>query len=292
MKNFLIFLSGFNFLLAKEINLELNVVDETGQPVSSAHCVLQFKKIGSDKIEVINSDTSSKGDLKATANTLESLYIEVNKSGYYQARLYDIPSNQDFKQTVKLSSKINPIALYVRHHTGNQSEGLKFPSVDEWYEYDLKVGDWIQPMGKGITPDFKMRLHCEEKSLSHTYLELEAVDTSAGFQPASEIILYSELKLPHHAPQSNYTKRIVINGADWENYQGVFLRSRVQVDKYGDIISANYGKIQGPIILSRRGTIGLTHYFNGTPNDRNLEFDPSKNLLKQDNELTSPRFEP
>ena len=84
----------------------------------------------------------------------------------------------------------------------------------------------------------------------------------------------------------------MINGADWENYRGIFYRSRVQLDKDGKLISANYGKIQGPITINRQGSIGMTHYFNGTPNDRNLEFDPSKNLLKIAGDLSSPQFEP
>jgi hypothetical protein len=66
----------------------------------------------------------------------------------------------------------------------------------------------------------------------------------------------------------------------------------VQLDKDGKVISAHYGKIQGPITLNREGSVGLTHYFNGKPNDRNLEFDPSKNLLKPDSDLGSPQFEP
>jgi len=272
--------------------VELQVTDQTGSPVPAAQCIVQFNKADSGKVEVVNGQTNADGAFKATANTLESLYVEVNKSGHYQARLYDISGSQDLKQLIKLPQRINPTALYVRHHTGNPSEGLKFPKNDQWYEYDLKVGDWVQPHGKGIVADIKMRLHCDKESLAQTYLELEAVDASAGFHSVAEVISYSELKLPHQATESNYAKTLVINGADWENYRGIFYRSRVQLDKDGKVISAHYGKIQGPITLNREGSAGMTHYFNGKPNDRNLEFDPSKNLLKTDNELGSPQFEP
>ena len=292
MKTLAYILMGMNLLSAKEIHIDLQVADQIGNPVSAAQCIIQFNKAESGKVDVVTGQTNADGVFKATANTLESLYIEVNKSGHYQARLYDIAGNQDLKQTIQLPFKLNPIGLYVRHHTGNQDEGLRFPKNDQWFEYDLKVGDWIQPHGKGIVADIKMRLHCDKESLAQTYLELEAIDASAGFYVVDEIISYSELKLPHQAPENNYSKTLVINGADWENYRGIFLRSRVLLNKDGKIISANYAKIQGPIIVSRRGTIGLTHYFNGTPNDRNLEFDPSKNLLKTDNELGSPQFEP
>ncbi len=292
MRNLLSIFFVLNLLTAKEISLALNIVDQTQYPIPQAQCILQFNRADSGKTEVVTGSTDTDGNFTAKVNTLESLYIEVSKPGYYQARLYDIPGNQDIRQILKLPAKINPTALYVRHHSGNTSEGLKFSKTSQWFEYDLKAGDWVQPKGKGIVADVKMRLHCDAKSLSNTYLELEAIEASAGFYVVDEIISYSELKLPHAAPEVNYVKTLVINGADWENYRGIFYRSRVQLDKDGKVISAHYGKIQGPITLNRQGVIGFTHYFNGTPNDRNLEFDPSKNQLKLDNDLGSPQFEP
>ena len=292
MRNLLSIFFVLNLLTAKEISLALNIVDQTQHPIPQAQCVLQFNRADSGKTEVVTGSTDTDGNFTAKVNTLESLYIEVSKPGYYQARLYDIPGNQDIRQILKLPAKINPTALYVRHHSGNISEGLKFPKTSQWFEYDLKAGDWVQPKGKGIVADVKMRLNCDAKSLSNTYLELEAIEASAGFHIVDEIISYSELKLPHQASESNYVKTLVINGADWENFRGIFIRSRVQLDKDSKITSANYGKIQGRITLNRQGVIGFTHYFNGTPNDRNLEFDPSKNQLKLDNDLGSPQFEP
>jgi hypothetical protein len=48
--------------------------------------------------------------------------------------------------------------------------------------------------------------------------------------------------------------------------------------------SALYGKIQGDMRFlvgtkAPRAGIGFTYYLNPTPNDRNVEFDPSQNLL-------------
>jgi hypothetical protein len=79
---------------------------------------------------------------------------------------------------------------------------------------------------------------------------------------------------------------------EWENYRGIFLRTRVETDKEKKVLVANYSKIQGPIIINRQGLVGFTHYFNDKPNDRNLEFDPTQNLLKHDDELTDPQFKP
>ena len=61
-----------------------------------------------------------------------------------------------------------------------------------------------------------------------------------------------------------------------------FFRVRTKKDEAGKIVSANYGKIRGPLdfgFRGRRNGLGMTYYFNPTPNDRNMEFDPSRNLF-------------
>jgi hypothetical protein len=59
-------------------------------------------------------------------------------------------------------------------------------------------------------------------------------------------------------------------------------------------VACNYGKIHGPIrfwIEPPEATLSMTYYLNPTPNDRNLEFDPKKNLftdLKPDERVYEP----
>jgi hypothetical protein len=48
---------------------------------------------------------------------------------------------------------------------------------------------------------------------------------------------------------------------------------RSKLDEDGNIISANYGNNYGDFM-------SFIYNFNPTPNDRNVEFDPSRNLLK------------
>jgi hypothetical protein len=139
------------------------------------------------------------------------LYLEVNKDNYYSSRIYDLSTQQDLKKIIKLQEKINPTALYVRYHSGNSSESLKFPKMDQWYNYDFKAGDWVQPYGKGITTDLKMRLHCEPESLAHSYLEIETIEELSGVFLTCDLNDYSELRLPHCAPEGDYTKSIKIS---------------------------------------------------------------------------------
>jgi hypothetical protein len=51
-----------------------------------------------------------------------------------------------------------------------------------------------------------------------------------------------------------------------------YFRVRTKVDDRGNIVSAHYGKIYGDFMQ-------FAYYYNPTPNDRNIEFDPKQNLL-------------
>ena len=64
--------------------------------------------------------------------------------------------------------------------------------------------------------------------------------------------------------------------------QGYFFRVRT-MEENGQIIAANYGKITGDIEIEARDSktcyIAFTYYLNPTSNDRNLEWDTTKNLI-------------
>jgi hypothetical protein len=61
------------------------------------------------------------------------------------------------------------------------------------------------------------------------------------------------------------------------------LRINTEIDKNGKIISANYVRLMNNVnlfgVLAPTQGAVFTYYFNPTPNDRNLEFDPSRNLF-------------
>jgi hypothetical protein len=52
------------------------------------------------------------------------------------------------------------------------------------------------------------------------------------------------------------------------------------LDEGGKVKSALYGKVMGPILCGAQGYVQFTYYLNPNPNDRNMEFDPTKNLFK------------
>lgn len=63
-------------------------------------------------------------------------------------------------------------------------------------------------------------------------------------------------------------------------------RVRTVVDEKGHIVRARYGKIYGPVeygenLTTSNGLMRFTYYLNPTDNDRNLEFDPARNLFPE-----------
>ena len=99
-----------------------------------------------------------------------------------------------------------------------------------------------------------------------------------------EFLPYSRLKMPHEAPVGGFqpTWRYLADDRTPSDYRmdvGFFLRIRVQRDAMGAITSAHYVKLMGDILLDPSGSLGFAYYFNPTPGDRNLEFDPERNLL-------------
>ena len=115
------------------------------------------------------------------------------------------------------------------------------------------------------------------------------------YEEEKHFMSYSELKLPHLAPESGYEptrhyEASTYKGRLLERQVGLFLRTRVKLDTDGKIISANYAKIYGDIYFDARGEVKFGYYYNQTPNDRNLEFDLSRNLLKLESIQDNPNY--
>lgn len=101
---------------------------------------------------------------------------------------------------------------------------------------------------------------------------------------------YCKLKMPHKAPEDGYTQEITLTETQDNSgirpdlahcrermvNNGLYLRVRTQLDKDGNVVSANYAKIVGP-----QGS-GFDIFYNPTPNDRNLEYDLKTNLRWQE----------
>ncbi len=216
--------------------------------------------------------------------------------------------------TLTLRAVKDPIALIAR-----QME-YEIPIKDTWVGFDLEISDWVEPYGKGEKEDLLFRYSNEFLGYRISDQKLEKLKKMKAGKPdwteekqkyfygswigAVEIkftgedegitfvtksngyIAESQLRMPHEAPTEAYEAEIawsdVRNGQFMpRNADGYFLRLRV-VKRGDEIIKANYAKINEEVKFDPRGKITFSYCYNPTINDRNLEFDPDKNLLQLD----------
>jgi len=286
------------------------VSDDTGQPLAGAKATIKFLKIGGE--DVNSGLTDENGEFNARTAMSLGTYLQAEKVGHYMARLdnlnnFHIPVGRAM-MPFTLPRVVDPIALHAV-----RISSIKLPVQNEWLGFDLAAADWVQPYGKGQVADIRFRFTNEFKGWNYSdeemrqsrhinkdkseeeirayygkwrgKLEVSFPNPQDGLIEETERYwYYNELRLPHRAPTSGYQPGKHYETNTYEQRQrdrlvGYFLRTRVKHDERGDIISANYAKIYEEIRFDARGTVSFWYYFNPTPNDRNLEFDPARNLF-------------
>ncbi|MDP1579479.1 MAG: carboxypeptidase-like regulatory domain-containing protein [Candidatus Didemnitutus sp.] len=294
-------------------DLTLRVTDEAGAVLNGARVQVVFHGVGRD--DVREGETNERGEFSANTAMTLGTWIRVEKEGYYPAfwgndNAANVPVGKA-TMSVVLPQMRNPTALHAaRMHYA------KLPAQNEWLGFDLEVADWVSPHGRGKVADVRFRFFNEfkgwtpsEKKLTSArlanpdksetemrffygkwsgVLELSFPNSKEGLIEKQENYwYYSELRLPHDAPENGYQAGLRYEANTYElrpgkRLVGYFLRTRVKLDARGEIVSANYAKIYDEILFDPRGTVSFWYYFNPTPNDRNLEFDPAKNLFPVD----------
>ena len=288
-------------------SVSVRVHDELGQPLEGAQVQLGFTRNYDATNVVIRQGMSDKnGVFSASAVTSGYIGIRVTHPEFYdwrdRATFYVNPDERviapyDPSETpivAELRRRLNPIPLYARRIV------IPFPVEAEEVGFDLEKADWVAPHGRGLHPDFVF--------LFRRYLKGgRAFDASWELRfsnPGDGIQLYeathpmgrgSALRMPNHAPLTGYedtldhqvgqdpdnrTYGFVNPTSSLDNY---FFRVRTIIDEEGEVMTAHYGKIHGPIrvhgALAETSGIGFTYYFNPSPSDTNLELDPARNLF-------------
>lgn len=280
--------SAQNFLTTPEWEVTLHVVDKTGKPVPDAQARVGFIKPNSgDRSDSIDGMTDTNGLFTASGRSYSRLYLNVKKAGYYSAgSIYDIyvtdkPRYEPWDPTITLVLKkvINPIPMYAK------SLNTHIPDLDKPVGYDLTVGDWVGPYGKGINADIFFTGHFDKYTNGESDFTLTVTFPNAGDGIQEFTVPDSEksggLRSPYEAPTNGYFpqwvqtdsrrpgKPIETNRDPNRNY---FFRVQTKIDDRGNIVSAHYGKIYGDFMEFK-------YYLNPTINDRNVEFNPKENLM-------------
>lgn len=297
---------------AQTVDVKVKVLDQDGMSVSGvtvdsqsmAH--LRKQNVGealySKKITDDDGMTSVASIKKSMS---ERIYI--SKEGYYRSRsvtLVPVEKNYPPQKPIELTLKEikNPIAMYAKNFTEGGAGRLSIPDYDgQKYGYDLIIGDWVKPHGKGKVSDIIFRFLGEKSSKPYgareSYDEKILISFSnpedgileyrglseAGWRYGSDFV--SSYEAPLKGYQANWEQRTwggkdKFHKSTRDIDRNFYFRVRTKVDSKGNIISAHYGKIYGDFM-------SFIYYVNPTSKDRNVEFDPKKNLFKNEN-VTRP----
>lgn len=197
---------------------------------------------------------------------------------------------QPWNPTVNIVLKriIKPIPMYAR------MVEIELPLADEPIGYDLVEADWVAPHGRGKVGDFVFKLTKRVVSYKDYGAELQITflnkqDGIQGFNAPPK--KGSQLRSPHHAPEQGYEPSMSLRQGSSEqgSYgfnkedQNYLFRVRTVVDEKGKIVSALYGKVYGQLryfpVDYKTAKLRFVYYLNPTINDRNIEFDPARNLF-------------
>jgi hypothetical protein len=189
---------------------------------------------------------------------------------------------------VKLRPKKNPVPMVQKY-----IEWKPIPNIGGAVGYDLEVGDWVSPHGKGKISDLILTTSSyfqEGQKGSEARYTLSFSNEFDGIQvyryPED---LHSSFKWPYQAPMEGYRPTLEkfrhwdVNGMpdksnyDEKNNYTFRVRSRQLED---GSVEACYGMIEGEVEYIPQGKIRFSYWFNPVPNERSLEYN-GVNLLKK-----------
>ncbi len=286
--------------------ITLHVIDENGKPLSGIPFQIGAVNptvaestygpiVGKTENGIIKSESPSAfGEI--SFNNLESpgFYITSSK---YRFTNTDAGKWQPWNPIVEVVLKpiVNPIAMYARKICLPNGYYMTIPATNTQVGFDLETGDWVAPYGKGSFSDFifTMQIKTPYISMTQPYDVVWTLSFSNKGDGIQSLLvpknMGSELRMPRNAPEVGYQPSLVqensYDGKQWKKGglsadQNYFFRVRTVLDGRGNVQSALYGKIAGPIECSQTGRLQFTYYLNPTVNDRNMEFDPKKNLFR------------
>jgi hypothetical protein len=271
-----------------EWKVTLKVMNEAGSPVMGAKVGVNYYT--NRTLASMSGPTDADGFFTVSHLSYGGeIGFVIEKSGYYATKgshtlgfSYD-PGKWSLSQTVVLKKIGKPVAMYAK------SVNLGMPAFDKPIGYDLEVGDWVGPFGKGVNRDILFTGHFNDKinKESDYTLTVTFPNPTDGLQEFTTTIFaqegpYSELRSSHEAPLDGYQSEWVqansqtsgkMVGRTRDAHHNYYIRVRTKIDDRGNIVSAHYGKIYGDFMQFK-------HYLNPTINDRNVEFDPKQNLLQ------------
>lgn len=318
---FMISTTGFSWGLEPTAKLSFEVVDEQGKPVENAVVEVGFMQPRDAKKglyeEIEKAVTDANGRCEASHQTVGWAAYTVKKDGYYESRgRYDFVKKELLKWQpwnqlihVVLRKIENPVPMYARNT--HQSKEVKIPvtvDLEKGVGFDLIAYDWVTPYGKGVYSDFVFKMtskyYKEHPQYKGQYeFDTELTLTFSNKYDGIQVIKDSRkggsvFKLPRFAPEAGYSSVLVENATysftepsktTFRDDNNFFFRIRSE-ERDGKLYRAMYGKIQGEIKYSPEGpnsAVIIFKYYLNPDYTRNMEYDPKRNLFKDNTGLNS-----
>lgn len=277
-----------------ETKICLKVCDDEELPVSNASVRVEFDLLP-DPYSVYGK-TDSNGVVMINGKTNgNKIRFFVGKDGYYGARRdmtyvemgkeHDVEHGkwQPYGDEVIIPVKQikEPVAL-----RSSQNGGYKYTdAIGKWIGYDLEVGDFVDPIGKGLVADFEVYLDWDGKyfpKCERIGMKIRFKEPLSGYYSVP-LDTESELQTPYSAMPNAVFSQVATyyDRLDGKRLRNKFdkskcwiIRSRCKIDSQGSLVSANYSVAR---YLGISGSAGLKAgfsfwgAFNPLPNDTNLE---------------------
>jgi len=267
---------------------KLKAIDDAGNPVAGAKIQIGYDM--TTNVIVGLTDTNGMFSASHTGRSVD-LEFHAEKSGYYPFSMqYHMGFYYKFDKwnptlTILLRKVENPVPMYAKE------QEMKFPKLDEPIGFDLLAGDWVTPYGKGFHTDMLFKAHREIKNDREFSADLKVTFPMQGdgiMVAPQEAVDGSEFKTSRTAAETGYEPELDLHYSNTNQLLsvfGYFIRVRTILDDNGNVKSALYGKIRGDFrfyagTIAPTAGMGFDYYLNPAPNDRNVEFNPKRNLVK------------
>ena len=276
-----------------------HVVNSRGEDVVDASVKAGFynPRKGDD---VCIGQTDSNGLFAATGNSVDDMNYSIIKDGFYITTGRYVFYRRDEisvlngrwqpwnpTNVVVLKERRNPIPMYAKR------VDVLLPERDKPIGFDLELGDWVKPHGIGSKSDLIIMYKGSYGDIQvfSKELRLGCGNEQSGLQVLT-LDSSSDLQSVYSAPEEGYARELVWErertkfeikkSKELDKDEYVVFRTRVVTNEKGELVGAHYGKIYGPIRYGRMGEshrLMFNYYFNPVENDRNIEFDPIRNLF-------------
>lgn len=293
----LFFSCTLNAHAVQVVNLKVLVKDNNGRPVAGAivkGSFFQDQVVNQQRLASHQGITDAEGVVELSGR--EEIYVDlrVAKPGYYSTEKRVVVRNAAKKTVDVLLREIrNPIGMYSKQAVLAARAPIK---SGETFGYDLIVGDFVSPYGKGtvsdliITHAYSMADFWNRES--KIVIRFSNPDDGLFAFYIEEGNVSSEFKSAYTAPLEGYKNEWVLTSSrkgvgspaegNRDPRRNYFLRVRSERDGNGNVVSGYYGKIYGEFPE-------VTYYLNPAPNDRNIEFDLENNLFSNLKDEERPR---